>query len=553
MARLSQTPGDVHVESTEEERMRAAGSSAYDSESSVRDHCLVNRDSELEDEMMHEHHSSGHSSAAAADRNEDGDCAAVAAREFVGREGHAQQQSAAAAESDQPADATSLATIAGARPLLQEHDLQQASYHFLRWLGDPPLTQCEALCKARRVKSDSQLNPIKSNLRFIYALLYDAQVCDRIDLEALTQLPVCRALHDALVQRQIGSGRMHAIMLLVEKVIVYLSGLESIKTRQFVQPTFYSSYLWVDGICADSGNQRKQEARDRMVLGNQAARRPFAAAASSFQVPTTWRPAATAAAAQLGRDPQVCQPRIHVGEAPSIDNANAMTTQELKQVAQGCLEYLSHAINQSSDAAPPAAAASGNSDRDFAHHVITATLALGLAPRSQILRQMCIGSSLVKENDDRYWICILSQESKNGRATRFALPTQLTPAYDTYLRVVRPRLLAAGATSARGAQRDAPDHDFVYCKRDGSAPRADFSSSTCVVTMRILGKAINAHAFRSAVITTFYSSGATTAQMHILASIMAHDPETARQFYYKPMHSQAAVETGQRVLEQLLS
>ncbi len=199
------------------------------------------------------------------------------------------------------------------------------------------------------------------------------------------------------------------------------------------------------------------------------------------------------------------------------------------------------------------AAAAGSSDRDFAHHLITATLALGLAPRSQILRQLQIGRSLVRENDGRYWICILSEQSNNARPTRFALPTQLTPAYDKYLRVIRPRLLAAGAMSARGAHRDAPDHDFVFCKRDGSAPRADFSSSTCVVTMRILGKAINAHAFRSTVITTFYSSGATQAQMHNLASIMAHDPETARQFYYKPMHSQAAVETGQRMLEQLLS
>ncbi len=44
----------------------------------------------------------------------------------------------------------------------------------------------------------------------------------------------------------------------------------------------------------------------------------------------------------------------------SVDNANAMSTQELKQVAKGCLEYLSEAINQQSDSAPSAAAAAAS-------------------------------------------------------------------------------------------------------------------------------------------------------------------------------------------------
>ena len=223
-------------------------------------------------------------------------------------------------------------------------------------------------------------------------------------------------------------------------------------------------------------------------------------------------------------------------------NPNAMTKEELKRVAQGCLEYLCQLMQQSNSSA--AGSMSAGDALMFAHVLVTGTLALGMAPRSQILRQLQIGSSFVKEQDGRYWVCILAEQSKNGKPTRFALPTVLTPAYDMYLNLVRPCLMH---NMAHGA------HSYVFVKRDGSAPRTDFSSSTCIVTSKLLGRGINPHAFRSAVITMFSSSGANQAEMDTLAAIMAHDPGTARQFYFKPAHSQAALDTSQRMLDQLLS
>lgn len=77
--------------------------------------------------------------------------------------------------------------------------------------------------------------------------------------------------------------------------------------------------------------------------------------------------------------------------------------------------------------------------------------------------------------------------------------------------------------------------------------------STNLVTQAVLGRPINAHAFRSSVITAVYSLGASQADMNILANIMAHDPATQRDFYYKPQHALAAVYTGQRLAEQLLA
>ena len=41
--------------------------------------------------------------------------------------------------------------------------------------------------------------------------------------------------------------------------------------RQFLPPTIYDSYLYIDGVCSDSGQQRKQESRNRAVLGVQVS------------------------------------------------------------------------------------------------------------------------------------------------------------------------------------------------------------------------------------------------------------------------------------------
>lgn len=162
------------------------------------------------------------------------------------------------------------------------------------------------------------------------------------------------------------------------------------------------------------------------------------------------------------------------------------------------------------------------------------------------LQQLRIGSSLTKEADGRYWIRMLAEQNKNGRPTMFSLAAELTPAYDVYLQHVRPSLLQ------RMARRDVAQHDYVFFKRNGSAPRTDFSSSTCVVTQAVLRRPVNAHTFRSSLITTFYSSGASEADMTMLASIMAHDPATQRDFYYKPKHNEAAVQASQRMVNQLL-
>lgn len=456
-----------------------------------------------------------------------------------------------------------LGGVAGLRPLLQEEHLQACCYPFLVWLSHPPITQCEALVKARRVKSLTQLQPIKSNLRFIMALLYEHEAIAKVDLQQLTQLSICQTLFQAMTNRQAGSGRIHAVFLLLKKVLVFLSSQESAARRQFIQPSTYESFLFVDSICSDSSHRRKQESRNRALLGVQASQslhksQPMPAH-QAFVVPMQWTSKASSAVEPPSSNNSTGTPPPSARAEPAASStshsddqppSNELGKEELQRVAKGCVDFLQarmevHAHNQS-DASVAAAAASNESslqsDRLFMAHLVTATLCLGLAPRSQVLKQLRIGSSFIKQADGRFWVKILAELSKNGKPTLFAISSQLTSAFDHYFAVVRPRLVAQAQEI----------HDYVFVKHNGTAPRADFSACTCQVTHGLIGRPVNAHAFRSAVVTAFYETGASQSEMDVLATIMAHDPTTAKNFYYRPQIAAAAVQTNDRMAELLL-
>jgi hypothetical protein len=104
----------------------------------------------------------------------------------------------------------------------------------------------------------------------------------------------------------------------------------------------------------------------------------------------------------------------------------------------------------------------------YARYLVTATFCLGLAPRSQILKQLRIGSSFVKENG-RYWMKLLAEQSKDGKPTLLAIPDALTQAYDHYLEHVRPLIAvkknrtqtsSSGVIAAAAAAAAAVTHTF---------------------------------------------------------------------------------------------
>ncbi len=174
----------------------------------------------------------------------------------------------------------------------------------------------------------------------------------------------------------------------------------------------------------------------------------------------------------------------------------------------------------------------------YVAYLVTATLCLAAAPRQQVLRQWQLGSSFMKKDDGRYWCLMLSNMNKNGKATTFAIADELTIVYDQYLSVVRPKLVG-----------NKVQHSFVFCKQTGDpvGETFDFSDWTRSVCKELIGRPINCHAFRAALVTSFYQAGATQSQMNALADVMAHDSATARNYYYKVDAQKQALEVGNQM------
>lgn len=455
---------------------------------------------------------------------------------------------------------TSEGSVQGMPVLFSDEALQEGCLSFMQWLTCPPLTHAEALVKKRgRITSLSQLQPIKCNLRFLMTLAVQHGLTDKVDLQIFTRLDVCQALFTALGERRVGAGRFHALFLLAKKILISLACQESTRRRQYYPPSLFDSFLFVDGVCSESGQKRKIDARNRALLGLQATRQLLGEQSRShppqpFRIPATWSSASgssSPASADSRPSPTLSargQPAraasaAAAAEPPSSEalSCNELSKQELQVVTRYCLDQLREYMH----AHHPIAVRL----RFFQALVVTATLCLGLAPRSQVLRSLKIGSSFTKHADDgRYWVKLAGQMTKSqSKPILFALPSELTPVYDFYLDTVRPQLLAPASEDQRAT------HDYLFVKRDGS-PRVEFSRScTHPVTLAALSRAVNCHAFRGAVVVTFYEeTQATQTQMNVLADIMGHSPAVAKAFYYRPQFSKAAVHTNDMMTNILL-
>ncbi len=388
--------------------------------------------------------------------------------------------------------------VPGMPLLLSDADMQAACYGFLRWLTHPPLTQFEAGVKLKRVKTMAALQPIRCNLRFVFTLLSSKQVTNKADLHELTSLETCQTLFDALGERGVGSARTHAIALLVKKVLVFLSTSESTAKRQFLPPTMYDSFLFVDGICCANSLRRKQESRNRALLGlhasKQLAQGSAHQASKPFYIPTTWSSdAPDSASSPTGRRADVSPASSPASFAPpAASSCNELSKAELQQVTKGCLASLRELMT--APAGGDVEAQKG-SLRWFQSLLATCMFCLGLAPRSQVLKQLRLGSTFTKHADDqKWWVSLLADMSKNGRPVLFSFPQILTPIIDEFIATVRPRLLAPAAADSS----ESADHMYLFVKFNGS-PRTDFSGLTSAATQYTIGRPVNAHAFRSAV------------------------------------------------------
>jgi hypothetical protein len=350
----------------------------------------------------------------------------------------------------------------------------------------------------------------------------------QLKLDVFTQEATCQQLNTNMEERQVGASRVYALFLLIKKILVYLASSESVRRSQYIAPNTWNSWTCVDTICSDSNTARKQISRNRKILGVEQSKKQQAPARSvltieDLKMPTLYgekkKPAAAAksgpattaiahapAAAPTFRSNAEHQP-IAVASSKPADAAvaagatgdpNELKPQELKQITKGCLEWLGRST-------------SVREGGHFGAYLVVATLCLGMAPRQQVLRQLQLGSSFLKKEDGRYWVVMLAHMNKNGKATTFPLASELTQAYDLYLAKVRPLLLGTRC------------HEYVFCKRTGDAPGPtfDFSDWTRSVCKELIGRPVNCHAFRSAVVTTYYKTGATQNEMNALADVVS--------------------------------
>jgi hypothetical protein len=301
-----------------------------------------------------------------------------------------------------------------------------------------------------------------------------------------------------------------------------------------------------------------------MVLGlhaSQRARQGIPISRTPFKVPSSWSSTSasssedqeesfgtrstppSAAAASLSSSSSSASLSEATSDSatssPSSEpDCNELSPEELEQVAQGSLQMLDLILQDSnSHMTVPRAG-----DHPIVPFLVTAVLSMAMAPRRQVLQQLRIDETFVKEKDGRYWVKMPAELNKHAKPTLFALPVELTKPFDMYLNIIRPRLLRAKEQ----------EHNYVFFKKNGTAPRADFSDLTAMACQSIIGRPVNAHAFRSAVITLAYSApGVTQTDMDVLANIMAHSPATARNSYYKPDLMKKAVGTSDRMLNLL--
>ena len=335
------------------------------------------------------------------------------------------------------------------------------------------------------------------------------------------------------------------IAVSLAQVLVYLSSSESVRKREYIPPNTWNSWTCVDSICSDSNTRRKQLSSNRKLLGAEQCKNIEAApmragpTAEDLRMPALYgekkksisTKAPVSAAASNGPSASSNATIQNASESASVTlrlqlraDPNELTPAELRRLTQGCLEFLNRAASKADC-------------RRFVRYLVTATECLAMAPRQQCLRQIQLGSSFVKKDDGRYWIVMLAHMNKNCKATTFPISHDLTAHYDHYLSVIRPQSLGD------------KEHSYVFCKQSGApmGPAFDFSDWTKSVCKEVLGRPVNCHAFRHALVTTYYKSGATQVQRDALAAVMAHDPKTARDYYFKDDAQQQALEIQERM------
>jgi hypothetical protein len=345
------------------------------------------------------------------------------------------------------------------------------------------------MVKKKRVCTEAQQGPIKHILFFLFNLLAKDRTIRDIKLSTFLKVDVCKKMDELLRMRGTGSERIFQLFLTVKKVLIYLSSLQSIRTQSYIPPTSFAAFLYVDSLCHDATVKRKQAARNRKLGLTDTSSDVSHIYGHAFSTASSSRSSANGMSNHTAEEHKGMQPTdaSHHPDRPRGRNRNntILTTAELRQVAQAVQRYLEQAmaaIQKSSNFVKEP-----ENLRMFPRYLVTATLIFGLAPRSQVLKQMEIGKTLIEE-DGHFTICMPAQLSKSGKPTIVPLNSFMSRSYQCYLQHIRPLLCARAHKQGTG---DAGQHTLVFMTSTGTSAKKEFSSWTRSVTEQVLGKQVH--------------------------------------------------------------
>lgn len=149
-----------------------------------------------------------------------------------------------------------------------------------------------------------------------------------------------------------------------------------------------------------------------------------------------------------------------------------MSKAEMKAVLNGSILWMKTAIDDGR------CAITVKDAKRFAAYLVTSVLVL-IAPRTQVLAQIKIGSSFTRDNTDgKFWIKLRAEQSKNNKPVLMAIPTTITPYFTYYLTVARETILRETRKHHRQQQVDG---QYVFLKKDGTGPRSDFQGKVAAL------------------------------------------------------------------------
>ena len=354
---------------------------------------------------------------------------------------------------------TSLAASPAAR--LTDEAIDAAAGEFLLWLSQPAANRDERGLKNARVLTETQRKDQVTQLRRLFYLAeqyFPAAFAQGVKIAIVVDDAVVQRIQDHLEHHRerrarkrcrddagleqgshnngVGAGTRYKAYLLMKKLLVFMAGKNRQQTGIDHGPDQFNSWQRVLTLCDDANRERDSEENDRLLFDDRTEE-------------------------IMTKDEQ------HASLATCSQRLQQLRAVPLHQWTIG-------------------------QRRSFEAHLVTALFLVMAGPRSQVLAQMKVGSSLLPPGQHGnqsppgcYEVQIRARDTKTKKmGTLLAIPAE----YSDHLAFFVSTFLPEGWAGA------------VWLQKNGQ-PRTQFTDLTRLVTESAIGRPIAAHHFRHSLVT----------------------------------------------------